>query len=99
MRIAHLIRIMPAAMVPRPWDFAAPPPKPAQDSKNKNESTVTESTDLPRPSQETSSTAHPRPSNVTVRSQSTIGSIPSLPPVLPEVVINTPNGTVNPVHV
>jgi hypothetical protein len=82
--------IMPAAMVPRPWDFAAPPPELAQHADDKEAPTAT-SIELSRTSQGTYSTA--RPSDVTIRNASIFTPMPPLPPILPEMVVNSPNGT------
>ncbi|KAF7970705.1 hypothetical protein HWV62_23248 [Athelia sp. TMB] len=82
--------IMPTAMVPRPWDFADPPPKPAPAPAASTDPAAPVS-GLPRPSQTTEASS--RPSEALSDASSPMTPVASLPPVLPEVVVSSPNGT------
>jgi hypothetical protein len=94
--------IMPAAMVPRPWDFAPPPPKPATGADDKatdplapsSESQATEME--PHPSGSVPSDSNPRPSDATTGSRPALPRLSSVSQVLPEVVVMSPNGTASP---
>ncbi|KAH7923733.1 hypothetical protein BV22DRAFT_565395 [Leucogyrophana mollusca] len=78
--------IMPAAMVPRPWDFPPPPPPKVVIHESPTEENETApagpTSDTPRPSSTYS--------NETDEESDLPNPIPSSPPVLPELVVGSP---------
>ena len=83
-------------MVPRPWDFASPPSKPAHLAA---EPTIP-SAETPRASETIETLSRPSgsrpPDSIPHSSDVTVGNGPHIPspaPVLPEVVLGSPNGT------
>jgi len=101
--VANISRIMPAAMVPRPWDFASLPNPVTGPDDAATEPTV--SVDMPGASQGTNATSRSsgsRPSD-SYSSDMIVGAVPIqislLPPVLPDMNLSPPNGTANPLSV
>ena len=87
--------------MPRPWDFTSPPPPAAgtdpvvpAPSTNVPQSPTAPEAAPPSPAQAStvSQTVDPRSSDVT-SATSQLSHVPSLPPILPDVVVSSPNGT------
>jgi hypothetical protein len=97
--MSFVVRIMPAAMVPRPWDFAPSPDEGAikEKASSTGKPSMSQATDLD--SRLSGSPSYSRRSGLNTGIGPSLNHSSSLPPILPEVVISPPNGSARPIFV